>query len=71
MDIETRTQNAKKPHTPKREDLNRLLEAHCLQNRAVIVVEHGHDEPLPENIPAYETIDSRRYGKTGVTILKS
>ncbi len=41
----------------------------CLNNEALVVIEHAFDEPLDQNMPCYKLVDQRRYGKTLVSFL--
>lgn len=50
--------------------LSNLHAAHCLATGALLVVEHGADDPFPEPPAPYLLRDQRRYGKTLVSFLK-
>jgi 16S rRNA (guanine966-N2)-methyltransferase len=49
--------------------LSNLHAAHCLATGALLVVEHGADDPFPEPGVPYLLRDRRRYGKTLVSFL--
>ena len=49
--------------------LEHLYRSGCLENGAVIVVEHAPAEPIPEKDIVYTLYDQRRYGKTLVSFL--
>ena len=49
--------------------LEHLYRSGCLDNGAVIVVEHAPAEPIPEKDIVYTLYDQRRYGKTLVSFL--
>lgn len=46
-----------------------LHEMAVLDQGALLVIEHGADETIPEQGHDYQTMDHRRYGKTGISIL--
>ncbi|MBW1940108.1 MAG: RsmD family RNA methyltransferase, partial [Deltaproteobacteria bacterium] len=43
--------------------------SNSLEKKAFIVVEHSLSEPIPENLPEFELVDQRKYGKTLVSFL--
>ena len=49
--------------------LSNLDLSRCLTNGAMVVVEHGTLEPIPQNPPGFNFYDQRRYGKTLVSFL--
>jgi 16S rRNA (guanine966-N2)-methyltransferase len=49
--------------------LSHLHHAQCLASGARLVIEHGHDHPLPEPAWPYRLHDHRRYGRTLVSFL--
>ncbi|MBU0993874.1 MAG: 16S rRNA (guanine(966)-N(2))-methyltransferase RsmD [Proteobacteria bacterium] len=49
--------------------LRHLSETHAMKEEAMIVIEHATDETLPDMISGYRKTDTRRYGKTAITIL--
>jgi 16S rRNA (guanine966-N2)-methyltransferase len=49
--------------------LKNLENCMCLQNRAVIIIEHGNKTAFPELYPPFYLADHRRYGKSLVTFL--
>jgi 16S rRNA (guanine966-N2)-methyltransferase len=52
-----------------RPTLERLHHSNVLTPGAMVVAEHAVEEPLPENIPKFELVDQRAYGKTLVSFL--
>jgi 16S rRNA (guanine966-N2)-methyltransferase len=44
-----------------------LQQCKCLNNEALIVVEHSLDEPFPDQIKSFRLYDQRQYGKTLVS----
>ena len=44
-----------------------LGRSRCLENGALVAVEHSPLEPAPQNLPGFKLSDQRRYGKTLVS----
>jgi 16S rRNA (guanine966-N2)-methyltransferase len=49
--------------------LSNLYRSNCLEKGAVIIVEHSHLEPIPNDFRELAISDQRRYGKTLVSFL--
>lgn len=52
-----------------RPSLVNLCSSRAMADGAVIVVEHGYQDPVPEDLPALTIMDRRRYAKTLVSFL--
>jgi 16S rRNA (guanine966-N2)-methyltransferase len=50
--------------------LNHLQKGALLKSEAMIVIEHAAEESVPSDMPGYRSVDERRYGKTGISILE-
>lgn len=49
--------------------LHNLFKSACLRSEACVVLEHSVDEPLENDLEAFEIVDQRKYGKTLVSFL--
>ena len=49
--------------------LESLHRSKVLTQDATIVAEHAKEEPMPENMPMFQVVDQRAYGKTLVSFL--
>jgi 16S rRNA (guanine966-N2)-methyltransferase len=49
--------------------LQNLAACGALKNEALVIIEHGKSEAIPEDVAGFELIDQRKYGKTLVSFI--